>query len=107
MIDPQIQANNWIKNKEKDKDRPLVILKQTSTEKEMENKLYGAIEAGLPVLLENIGETIDSFYLFILQRKLIKSGASYRIKAGDRELDYNESFRFYMTTKLAKPHYSP
>lgn len=33
MIDPQIQANNWIKNKEKDSD--LVILKQTSTEKEM------------------------------------------------------------------------
>lgn len=73
----------------------------------MENKLYGAIEAGWPVLLENIGETIDSFYDFILQRKLIKSGASYRIKAGERELDYNENFRFYMTTKLGKPHYSP
>jgi hypothetical protein len=29
----------------------------------MENKLYGAIEAGWPVLLENIGETIDSFYV--------------------------------------------
>lgn len=43
----------------------------------------------MPVLLENIGETVDSFYDFVLQRKLIKSGASYRIKAGDRELDYD------------------
>lgn len=58
-------------------------------------------------MLENIGETVDSFYDFILQRKLIKSGASYRIKAGERELDYSENFRFYMTTKLGKPHYSP
>lgn len=57
--------------------------------------------------MENIGENIDSFYEFILQRKLIKSGASFRIKAGDRELDYSSDFRFYMTTKLARPHYSP
>jgi dynein heavy chain len=82
MIDPQIQANNWVKNKEK--ERNLVILKQNSSEKEIENKLYNAIEAGIPVLLENIAETVDTFYDFILQRKLIKSGASYRIKAGDK-----------------------
>lgn len=59
------------------------------------------------MLLENIGETMDSAYDFILQRKLIKSGASYRIKANDKEIDYSETFRFYMTTKLARPHYSP
>ena len=29
------------------------------------------------------------------------------IKLGDKEIDYHESFRFYMTTKLANPHYSP
>ena len=33
MIDPQIQANNWVKIKEKEND--LVILKLTSTEKEI------------------------------------------------------------------------
>jgi len=30
-----------------------------------------------------------------------------RIKFGERLLDYNSDFRFYMTTKLARPHYSP
>ena len=29
------------------------------------------------------------------------------IKIGDKEIDYHQDFRFYMTTKLANPHYSP
>lgn len=47
-------------------------------------KLENAIQVGMPVLLENIGETVDAIYDFVLQKKLIKSGASYRIKFGDR-----------------------
>ena len=61
----------------------------------------------MPVLLENIGETIDTLFESVLQKKLIKSGASYRLKFGDKELEYSSDFRFYITTKLAKPHYSP
>lgn len=33
MIDPQIQANNWVKNKERENN--FVILKSTSSEKEI------------------------------------------------------------------------
>lgn len=29
------------------------------------------------------------------------------IKLGDREVEYNTNFRFYMATKLSNPHYSP
>lgn len=29
------------------------------------------------------------------------------IKLGDKEIDYNPEFRFYLTTKLANPHYTP
>jgi dynein heavy chain len=29
------------------------------------------------------------------------------IKLGDREVEYNKNFRFYMATKLSNPHYSP
>lgn len=37
MIDPQIQANNWIKIMEKDSN--MVILRQTKSAKEIEMKL--------------------------------------------------------------------
>lgn len=43
----------------------------------------------------------------MLQKKLLKSGGSYKIKFGDRLLDYSPDFKFYMTTKLARPHYPP
>lgn len=29
------------------------------------------------------------------------------IKFGDRVLEYNDDFRFYITTKISNPHYSP
>lgn len=30
-----------------------------------------------------------------------------KIKLGDKTIDYNDEFYFYMTTKLSNPHYSP
>ena len=29
------------------------------------------------------------------------------IRLGDKELDYNPDFKFYITTKLGNPHYTP
>lgn len=29
------------------------------------------------------------------------------IRIGDKEVEYNPNFRFYLTTKLSNPHYSP
>lgn len=82
MIDPQIQANTWIKNME----GGIKVIRPTQSAKELEMILENAIQVGMPLLLENIGETIDSLFEPLLQKKLIKSGASYRLKFGDKEL---------------------
>lgn len=29
------------------------------------------------------------------------------IRLGDKEVEYNPDFRFYITTKLSNPHYTP
>ena len=34
-------------------------------------------------------------------------GGRLLIKLGDSEVDYDKSFRLYMTTKLGNPHYLP
>ena len=54
-----------------------------------------------------MGESIDSIFESVLQRKLVKQGSSYKLKFGDKMLDYSSDFRFYMTTKIARPHYPP
>ena len=35
------------------------------------------------------------------------AGGAFIIKLGDKEIEYNEQFRFYITTKLSNPHYTP
>ena len=103
MIDPQGQANKWIKNMEE----KIVVLRPANSQNEIINKLNASIMYGQRILLENIGESIDNIFEPVLQKILVKSGGSYRIKFGDRLIEYNEYFKFYMTTKLPRPHYSP
>ena len=105
MIDPQLQANTWIR--ETEKNRQIQFLNINQNPNEVLLKLESSIQFGYPVMLENIGETIDSLYEPILQQKKVKQGSTWKLKMGEKTLDYSEDFKFYMTTKLPKPHYSP
>jgi dynein heavy chain len=66
-----------------------------------------AILNGNPVLLENVGETIDSGFNTVLERNIIKQKGIHYIKFGDELIEYNNDFRFYITTCLRNPHYLP
>ena len=103
MIDPQGQANNWIRNMERKRDLKIIDLKQHDFLRTLEN----AIQFGLPVLLQNILETIDSSLDPILNKSIIKKGGLLTMKLGEKEIEYNPDFRFYITTKMPNPKYSP
>ncbi|KAJ3056563.1 Dynein heavy chain 2, axonemal [Rhizophlyctis rosea] len=103
MVDPQGQANTWIKNMEAKRDLKIIDLKQTDFLRTLEN----AIQYGIPVLLQGIGESIDPALDPILNKSIVKKGGILTIKLGDKEVEYNPSFRFYITTKLANPRYAP
>ena len=103
MIDPQGQANNWIRNMERKRDLKIIDLKQTDFLRTLEN----AIQFGLPVLLQNVLDTIDSSLDPILNKSVIKKGGILTMKLGEKEIEYNPEFRFYITTKMPNPKYSP
>lgn len=103
MIDPQGQANKWIKNMEKSNRLGIIRLSQPDYTRVLEN----SIQFGLPVLLENIGEEIEPLLEPVLLKQTFKQGGALCIKLGDSIIEYNDSFRFYMTTKLRNPHYLP
>lgn len=103
MIDPQGQANRWVKNMEAKRNLKVIDLKQTDYLRTLEN----AIQFGTPVLLHGILETIEPSLDPILNKSIIKKGGILTIKLGDKEIEYNPEFRFYLTTKLANPHYAP
>ena len=66
-----------------------------------------AIQFGKWVLLENIGEELDPALEPILLQQKVKQGSGYVIKIGDKSVSYNETFKFFLTTTLPNPHYSP
>ena len=103
MIDPQGQANKWIRNLEKENQLKVIKL----SEENYLRTLEAAIQFGHPVLLENIGESLDASLEPLLLRQVFKSGGVNCLRLGDKTVEYSEKFRFFMTTMLANPHYLP
>ena len=102
FIDPQGQANKWIKNMEK--ANKLEVIKLSD---DYSSTLALAIQYGRPVLLENIGEELDPILEPILLKQTFKQGGVTYIRLGDKPIEYSPDFRFYVTTKLRNPHYLP
>ncbi|KAJ7552868.1 hypothetical protein O6H91_06G073600 [Diphasiastrum complanatum] len=103
MIDPQGQANKWIKNLYRESGLDVIKL----SEKDYLRTLENAVRFGRVVLLERIWETLDPALEPLLLRQTFKQGGTDVIKIGDNLIPYHEDFRFFMTTKLRNPHYPP
>ncbi|XP_060622080.2 dynein axonemal heavy chain 12 [Anolis sagrei] len=103
MIDPQGQANKWIKNSEK--ENRLSVIKFTDTD--YMRTLENCIQFGTPLLLENVGEDIDPSLEPLLLRQTFKQGGMDCIRLGETIIEYSFDFKFYITTKLRNPHYLP
>ncbi|XP_063775637.1 dynein axonemal heavy chain 6 [Pseudophryne corroboree] len=103
MIDPQDQANRWIRNKETKNGLKVIKLTDSGFLRTLEN----AIRLGLPVLLEELKESLDPALEPVLLKQTFVSGGRMLIRLGDSDIDYDKNFRFYMTTKMPNPHYLP
>lgn len=90
MIDPQGQANKWVKNMEKENNIHVIRLSQSDYMRVLEN----AIQFGQPVLLENVGEELDAALEPLLMKQTFKSGGAECIKVGDSVIEYSANFRY-------------
>ncbi|ERE69395.1 dynein heavy chain 6, axonemal-like protein [Cricetulus griseus] len=103
MIDPQAQALKWIKNMEGNQGLKVIDLQMLDYLRILEN----AIQFGFPVLLQNVPEYLDPTLNPVLNKSVARIGGRLLMRIGDKEVEYNPNFRFYLTTKLSNPHYSP
>jgi dynein heavy chain len=108
LIDPQGQANRYIKNMGKDTSMcPNDIDVVKLSDKNFLRTLENGVRFGRWVLLENIQESLDAALEPLLLQQKFKQGGTEMIKIGDSTIPWNDSFRFFMTTKLTNPHYAP
>ncbi|XP_078059400.1 dynein axonemal heavy chain 12 [Mustelus asterias] len=103
MIDPQGQANKWVRNSERDNKLSIAKLTDSDYMRTLEN----CIQFGTPLLLENVAEELDPSLEPLLLRQIFKQGGVDCIKLGELVIEYSADFRLYITTKLRNPHYLP
>ncbi|OQS07665.1 sporangia induced dynein heavy chain, partial [Thraustotheca clavata] len=108
LIDPQGQANRFVKNLGKEKslcENGMDVVKQS--DKNFLRALENGIRFGKWVVLESVTEELDAALEPVLLQQKFKQGGQDVIRLGENIIPYNDSFRFYMTSKLANPHYPP
>ncbi|XP_072798825.1 dynein axonemal heavy chain 3 isoform X1 [Vicugna pacos] len=103
MIDPQGQANKWIKNMEKENRLSVIKFSDTNYVRTLEH----ALQFGTPVLLENVGEELDAFIEPILLKSTFKQQGVEYMRLGENIIVYSRDFKLYITTRLRNPHYLP
>ena len=102
-IDPEGQANMWIKNLEA--DNKLKVLKQTDAT--FAKEIPMCVQYGTPVLVEGVQEKLDPLLEPILLKQWYRSGTSLVIELGAETLTFNPNFKIYFTTSFRNPHYPP
>ncbi|PZC80020.1 hypothetical protein B5X24_HaOG215489 [Helicoverpa armigera] len=102
-IDPQEQANRWIRNMEKDNGLMITKLIDAGYLRILEN----CIRLGWPMLIEDLGETLEATLAPVLLKQTFLQAGRLLIHLGDSDIEYDTNFRLYLTTKLANPHYLP
>ncbi|KAJ3192063.1 Dynein heavy chain 6, axonemal [Irineochytrium annulatum] len=102
MIDPQGQANRWIRSLE-GSNLKIIRLGDSRFLRSLEN----AIRTGMPVLMEDVGEQLDPALEPLLLKQTVRQGGRLLMKLGDSLVEYDRNFKLYITTKLSNPHYMP
>jgi len=103
MIDPQMQANQWLRKKEEHNNVMITTMNDINLLRSLEN----CIRLGKPLILEDLGEQLEPALEPVLQKAVFKQGNRFLIRLGDSDVDYDSNFRLYMTTKMPNPHYLP
>lgn len=94
---------NWIRKKEEKNN-----LKESSfNNPDFLKQLELAIKYGFPFLFKDVDEYIDPVIDNVLEKNVKGGAGREHIILGDKEVDYDPSFRLYLTSKLANPRYSP
>ncbi|EQC31947.1 hypothetical protein SDRG_10462 [Saprolegnia diclina VS20] len=103
LIDPQQQARQWLFKTEGAFGLHVIKLH----DKSLLSAIEGCVRDGNPLVLDDVGETLDAALDPLLLKALTKHGGKYVLRVGDHDVVYDRNFRVYLLTKLPNPHFLP
>lgn len=103
LVDPQGQGLTWLRKREEANGLRVTSL----SDKHFRSVLEDCLSSGKSMLVENIEEDLDPLLDPVLERRYIRKGKSVTLLLGDKEIDFDDRFAVYFTTRLPNPHYSP
>ena len=106
LIDPQVQAIKWLRERYSDATKTTLRIMQLSHPNWIRT-LSNSITMGETVIIENLGSDIDATLEPVLAQSLTKRGRNLYVKFGGEEIEYDEKFQLFLLTRLSNPHYKP
>merc|ERR1711966_319072 len=108
MVDPQGQANRWIKSRESERiQRSPTNTITTLAARNLKDQLEFTMGEGLCLIIENVENELDPLLDPVLDKAIIKKGKNMYINVSDQNMDFDPKFILYMTSRLPNPHFSP
>lgn len=105
MIDPQSQANKWLKKHFKVEEGSIMVISPT-TAKYMD-RIKTALEMGIKILFQDITDDVDPSLNPVLDKFFTTRKGKKMILFGEQQFPYNDNFQLFMTTRLQNPVYKP
>jgi dynein heavy chain len=107
MVDPQGQANRWVKSREAERiERSPRNTVTTLAAKNLKDQLEFTMGEGLCLIIENVENELDPLLDPVLEKAIIKKGKNLYINVSDQNMDYSPKFCLYMTSRLPNPHFA-
>eukprot|EP00736_Rhodelphis_marinus_P008343 Rmarinus@m.28773 len=103
ILDPQGQAKRFITSLEAENNLMTVQL----TDADFMRSLMNGIQFGTPTLLLDIGETFDSRLDPIITKATYEENGAKKLTIGENTVEWNPSFRLYITTESPNPCFRP
>jgi len=93
----------WIKKREAKNNMKILTFNDSDFLKQLEL----CVKYGFPCLFQDVNDYIDPIVDNILAKNIKGAAGRETVLLGDKEIDYEPSFRLYLNTKLANPKYPP
>lgn len=102
IIDPQMQAITWLKN------RPMKNTIVQYKQERWDTMIGEAIGSGDVIIIEDVDQEIDPMLVPIMGKQTTnKDKGKAQIKVKSQDYPFNPNTRIYFLTKIANPHYKP